>query len=563
MDVIEYIKAVKKNYDDSPVYNTTKYLNPETNDDSPVDRDYGVGYRPRSIPDNFVPVMPQAPGLQDPATSVKELATGGRIGFASGTPFAITDSNLAKIHTLIQNTDLSLKEIGKKIGFGTDKKPMDSTSKVFRKYVKKYGEPDKIRLQTRGVKLTKDSPYVKNVIKLRKELGRTQAVAQKLGKENKTIRNVLSQFAPEYIQPENIKGPKTGAKELKKRREKIIKELRQYWKNKKGGELILKQMDKKLADIKAENKAILNMSDDAIFKNKKFQDAMRLNVKALKLGEGLKFDRYEDLSKKEFVEKVKDLARKGEFVQPEHLISLKNKDPRSLLAKNIFPAYGKVGGQMEVLKNFSEKNVMGKRPKEIFNFLKGQNIPMEKPGLWKATKKYALKPIGKAASKIGAGFGPTGLLLMGAGTGGYDLTSPSGRATLAAEAAFAPDFVRGTIGATKGMKNRALQKGVQRALNLGLSVPQALRFARIASPLGIAALGGEALYGYGKFAKGEIERIKNMTPEEKEDYISEQEESMAVSAKDGGLMNLTRTTPPERGPQYRGLDYLRKHGRGY
>ena len=77
MDVIEYIKAVKKNYDDSPVYNTTKYLNPETNDDSPVDRDYGVGYRPRSIPDNFVPVMPQAPGLQDPATSVKELATGG------------------------------------------------------------------------------------------------------------------------------------------------------------------------------------------------------------------------------------------------------------------------------------------------------------------------------------------------------------------------------------------------------------------------------------------------------------------------------------------------------
>ena len=53
------------------------YRQPETNDDSPVDRDYGVGYRPRSIPDNFVPVMPQAPGLQDPATSVKELATGG------------------------------------------------------------------------------------------------------------------------------------------------------------------------------------------------------------------------------------------------------------------------------------------------------------------------------------------------------------------------------------------------------------------------------------------------------------------------------------------------------
>jgi hypothetical protein len=31
----------------------------------------------------------------------------------------------------------------------------------------------------------------------------------------------------------------------------------------------------------------------------------------------------------------------------------------------------------------------------------------------------------------------------------------------------------------------------------------------------------------------------------------------------GGIASLTRTTPPESGPQHRGLDYLRKHGRGY
>jgi hypothetical protein len=36
-----------------------------------------------------------------------------------------------------------------------------------------------------------------------------------------------------------------------------------------------------------------------------------------------------------------------------------------------------------------------------------------------------------------------------------------------------------------------------------------------------------------------------------------------VRYEGGGIANLTRTTPPERGPQYRGLDYLRKHGRGY
>ena len=142
------------------------------------------------------------------------------------------------------------------------------------------------------------------------------------------------------------------------------------------------------------------MSDDAIWGNKKYQDAMRLNVKALKTGEGLKFDRYPGISKKDFAKSVRDLAAKGEFVQPEHLISLKNKDPKSLLSKNIFPAYGKVGGQMEVLKDFSKANTIGKRPTEVFNFLKGQNIPIEKPGFWKATKKYALKPLGKAAAKV-------------------------------------------------------------------------------------------------------------------------------------------------------------------
>ena len=31
----------------------------------------------------------------------------------------------------------------------------------------------------------------------------------------------------------------------------------------------------------------------------------------------------------------------------------------------------------------------------------------------------------------------------------------------------------------------------------------------------------------------------------------------------GGIASLTRTTPPERGPQHMGLAYLRKHGRGY
>ena len=56
---------------------------------------------------------------------------------------------------------------------------------MFQEYIKKYGKPDQERLQTRGVKLTKNSPYVQKVIKLREELGSTNAVAKELGKDNK------------------------------------------------------------------------------------------------------------------------------------------------------------------------------------------------------------------------------------------------------------------------------------------------------------------------------------------------------------------------------------------
>ncbi len=330
-----------------------------------------------------------------------QLVQPGRIGFkrGSGNPIQITDQLLNKLDRLIKTTNKTLKQIGRDLGYAAD---LRSDSYLIKAYEKKHGKIPSERFKS--YKLANDPEYVKKVVD---EVKRSsiQATAEKRGVDRKTIKNILNQEAPQLRGKTNIAGPETGAKELKKRRLKIEKELRQYWKGQKGGDLILKQLDKKLADIAAENKSILKMSDDAIWKNKKYQDAMRLNVKALKTGEGLKFDRYQDLSKKDFVKKVKYLADKGEFVQPEHLISLKNKDPKSLLAKNIFPAYGKVGGQMEVLKDFSKANTIGKRPTEIFNFLKGQNIPIEKPGLWKATKKGASK-IGKAL------FGPVEMGLL-------------------------------------------------------------------------------------------------------------------------------------------------------
>lgn len=140
-----------------------------------------------------------------------------------------------------------------------------------------------------------------------------------------------------------------------------------------------------------------------------------------------------------------------------------------------------------------------------------------------------LKDAGKGVGKLLTAAGtPLGVVGITAGFG-IDPTSAVDRATLGAEAALAPSLVKGTNQLTKNALIRKL-------FNLGLSPQAAMRAARIASPLGVASLGGEALYQYGKFVKDELERIEKMTPEEREAYNAEQEEQMGIAAANGGLI---------------------------
>ena len=129
----------------------------------------------------------------------------------------------------------------------------------------------------------------------------------------------------------------------------------------------------------------------------------------------------------------------------------------------------------------------------------------------------------KAAGKFAAGaFGPLGLLALNTGLG-VDPTQSIDRLGLGLEATFLKDAVKGTIGATKGMKNRALQKGIQRILNAGMSVPTALKVGRIANPLGIASLAGEGLYQVGKLGYEDQQRFNALSPEEQAAERAEQE----------------------------------------
>jgi hypothetical protein len=132
-------------------------------------------------------------------------------------------------------------------------------------------------------------------------------------------------------------------------------------------------------------------------------------------------------------------------------------------------------------------------------------------------------PIKEALGRFSKGaFSPLGLGVLNLGLG-VDPTQSVDRLGLGLEAALLKDSVKGSIGATKGMKNRALQKGIQRILNAGMSVPTALKVARVASPLGIASLAGEGLYQVGKLGYEDQQRFNALSPEEQAAERAEQE----------------------------------------
>ena len=165
--------------------------------------------------------------------------------------------------------------------------------------------------------------------------------------------------------------------------------------------------------------------------------------------------------------------------------------------------------------------------------------PFFSPGILKEAFKQIPTPAGAVALNLGLGVDPR---------------SSIDRASIAAEAAFAPALVKqaaklGSVG--------------QRIANLGLSPSMAMRAARIASPIGIASLGAEGLYQAGKFTKKRIDELRSMTPEQRAE-LRRQGEAQAFDpfqAAGGGLAKQAGDRsgpPPERGPNPQGLPGLLK-----
>ena len=190
--------------------------------------------------------------------------------------------------------------------------------------------------------------------------------------------------------------------------------------------------------------------------------------------------------------------------------------------------------QIDDLKKYVNKNVIrgfidiAPLPgplKFLKRFEKGGKVKKVLKSLRKAQGIATLTPIA----------GPTIFDIV---TGKSDLSDPLTRVSLGAEAAFAPELVKASIGATKGIENRARQKAYQKLLNLGLSTSRALKIARAASPIGIVSLIGEGAF---QAITREKARRDKLTQKEKEREDAEQEEQMGIAAAKGGLI------PPESG----------------
>jgi len=131
---------------------------------------------------------------------------------------------------------------------------------------------------------------------------------------------------------------------------------------------------------------------------------------------------------------------------------------------------------------------------------------------------------------------PAGAVALNLGLG-VDPTSSIDRASIAAEAAFAPQLVK---------QSAKFGPVAQRFFNLGLNPAMAARVARIASPIGIASLAAEGLYQGGKFTKKRIEELRSMTPEQRAE-LRRQGEAQAFDpfmAAKGGRASFESGTIP-------------------
>jgi len=311
---------------------------------------------------------------------------------------------------------------------------------------------------------------------------------------------------------------------------------------------------KKIKEIKKEMNAlhddavkkVSNLAKENTYYKGQEKNIPRLDIKVPTVGESFKskdiyvnMNKVNPASKVGYIDKINPNAKKISDLTKEQRLQYEANiaDQYKNSVSNYYKQMKYPKEQIEELSDAIEMGTDAKKAVVPQGFEKGG--PAKKGKFGKAASAIA-KGAGKS---LGVYFSPSYVLgdyAVQAAKGNIDLEDPEKRIILGLEAAFAPELVKGTIYATKGMKDRAKQKLAQRILNLGLPTIKALKYARAISPVGIASLLGEAgYYGY-KNVKKESERREALGEEGRllEDAQQSSEDVYGVGAAKGGLIRI-------------------------
>ena len=270
---------------------------------------------------------------------------------------------------------------------------------------------------------------------------------------------------------------------------------------------------------KSQKKKLLEVQDNKLINYSAQSDG----YKVVKLSNGTEYGG--SFKKLQSIDPMDEFKNKTEreinnFVKKYKNVKVTNKTPKSeinnVIKTKIF------------LENLKEAKKTAARKAESKGMMLAAN-PMFNPGIL----KEAFKQLPTPAGAVGLN-----LLL------GVDPTSAVDRASIAAEAAFAPQLVKqaaklGTVG--------------QKIANLGLTPAMAARAARIASPLGIASLAAEGLYQGGKFTKKRIEELRSMTPEQREE-LRRQGEAQAFDPFQAAGGGIAKQAGDRSGPMLKSMN---------
>ncbi len=198
--------------------------------------------------------------------------------------------------------------------------------------------------------------------------------------QSNIIRKILVEKGEDISQFKKVRGPNFD--EVKDRGAKVRTGRLNVGK-KAAGFSAGRLSDKLVSDIKKLNKDILKMSDKEILSNQKIINAMKINTNVNNLNRGIvAFDKYEDLSPKELVKKIKDRARQGIFWQPEHISSVKGEAKNIYYPNNLQAAPGNIGSFMENFKKMAAEdpnNPLLRKGGQIDKLLSDYNLTVRDP----------------------------------------------------------------------------------------------------------------------------------------------------------------------------------------